>query len=291
MLKRTINHTNLSGKFIVLLFFVISSDICLLKVHSQSLLWKISRENTATTSYLYGTIHIKDKRVLEFSDSVLTAFEKCDAFAIEVDLNPENLVLLSQRMILPEDQTLMDLFAEEEYQLIKTVVQNIVGVDISLFNKLKPIALLSLVMNYQFANDVDVSVDEYFYRKATEENIKVIGIESIEEQLEILDSIPNDYIIEYFKNIDSAKEDMETIIELYRSADLDKMLEMMQKDKSMVMIRKNMLTDRNKKMTERIQPIINEQSTFIAIGAGHLPGNEGIINLLTKAGYIIKPVR
>jgi uncharacterized protein YbaP (TraB family) len=291
MLKRTINYTNLSGKFIVLLFFVISSDICLLKVHSQSLLWKISRENTATTSYLYGTIHIKDKRVLEFSDSVLTAFEKCDAFAIEVDLNPENLVLLSQRMILPEDQTLMDLFAEEEYQLIKTVVQNIVGVDISLFNKLKPIALLSLVMNYQFANDVDVSVDEYFYRKATEENIKVIGIESIEEQLEILDSIPNDYIIEYFKNIDSAKEDMETIIELYRSADLDKMLEMMQKDKSMVMIRKNLLTDRNKKMTERIQPIINEQSTFIAIGAGHLPGNEGIINLLTKAGYIIKPVR
>jgi uncharacterized protein YbaP (TraB family) len=291
MLKRTINYTNLSGKFIVLLFFVISSDICLLKVHSQSLLWKISRENTATTSYLYGTIHIKDKRVLEFSDSVLTAFEKCDAFAIEVDLNPENLVLLSQRMILPEDQTLMDLFAEEEYQLIKTVVQNIVGVDISLFNKLKPIALLSLVMNFQFANDVDVSVDEYFYRKATEENKKVIGIETIEEQLEILDSIPNDYIIDYFKNIDSAQEDMETIIKLYQSADLNKMLKMMQKDKSMVMIRKNLLTDRNKKMTERIQPIINEQSTFIAIGAGHLPGNEGIINLLSNAGYIIKPVR
>jgi uncharacterized protein YbaP (TraB family) len=291
MLKRTINHTNLSGKLIILLFFVISSDICLLKVHSQSLLWKISRENTATTSYLYGTIHIKDKRVLEFSDSVLTAFEKCDAFAIEVDLNPENLVLLSQRMILPDEQTLMDLFTEEEYQLIKTVVQNIVGVDISLFNKLKPIALLSLVMNFQFANDVDVSVDEYFYRKATEENKKVIGIETIEEQLEILDSIPNDYIIDYFKNIDSAQEDMETIIKLYQSADLNKMLKMMQKDKSMVMIRKNLLTDRNKKMTERIQPIINEQSTFIAIGAGHLPGNEGIINLLSNAGYIIKPVR
>jgi uncharacterized protein YbaP (TraB family) len=291
MLKRTINHTNLSGKLIILLFFVISSDICLLKVHSQSLLWKISGENTTTTSYLYGTIHIKDKRVLEFSDSVLTAFEKCDAFAIEVDLNPENLVLLSQRMILPDEQTLMDLFTEEEYQLIKTVVENIVGVDISLFNKLKPIALLSLVMNFQFANDVDVSVDEYFYRKATEENKKVIGIETIEEQLEILDSIPNDYIIDYFKNIDSAQEDMETIIKLYQSADLNKMLKMMQKDKSMVMIRKNLLTDRNKKMTERIQPIINEQSTFIAIGAGHLPGNEGIINLLSNAGYIIKPVR
>jgi uncharacterized protein YbaP (TraB family) len=285
------NKTIPLRKFIILLFFIISSNICLLRVHSQSLLWKISRDNTSNTSYLYGTIHIKDKRVLETSDSVITAFEKCDAFAIEVDLKPENLVLLSQRMILPDDTTLKDLFIEEEYQLVKTVVEDIVGVDISLLNKLKPIAILSLVMNFQFANDVDVSVDEYFYRKAIAEDKKVIGIETIEEQLEILETIPNDYIIDYFKNIAHSKEDMETIIKLYQSAELEKMLEMMQKDKSMVMIQKNLLTGRNRKMTERIQTMINEQSTFVALGAGHLPGKEGIIHMLTEAGYIIEPVR
>jgi uncharacterized protein YbaP (TraB family) len=291
MPKRAINNTTPYRIFILLLCLIISSNICLLKVHSQSLLWKISRDNNATTSYLYGTIHIKDKRVLEFSDSVLTAFEKCDAFAIEVDLNPENLVLLSQRMILPDDTTLKDLFTEDEYKLVKTVVEDIVGVDILLFNKLKPIAILSLVMNFQFANDVDVSVDEYFYRKAIAEDKKVIGIETIEEQLEILETIPNNYIIDYFKNIDHSEEDMEMIIKLYRSAELEKMLEMMQKDKSMVMIQKNLLTDRNKNMTERIQNMIDEQSTFIAIGAGHLPGKQGIIHMLTETGYNVEPVR
>ncbi len=291
MLKRTMNKSTRLRKLIILLFLIISSDIFLLKVHSQSLLWKISRGDIEAASYLYGTIHIKDKRVFEFSDSVLLAFEKCDAFAIEVDLSPENLALLSQKMILPDDLTLKDLFAEEEYQLVKAVVEDIIGVDILLFNKLKPIAILSLVMNFQFANDVDMSVDEYFYRKAVAEDKEVIGIETIEEQLEILETIPNDYIIEYFKNIDHAKEDMEIIIKLYQSAELEKMLEMMQKDKSMVMMKKNLLTDRNRKMSERIQTMIGEQPTFIAIGAGHLPGKEGIINILTKAGYKIEPVR
>ena len=283
--------TNRFREFIILLCLVVSANLYLLEVHGQSLLWKISGGDLDATSYLYGTIHIKDKRVYGFSDSVLTAFEKCDAFAMEVDLNPENLAQLSQKMILPDDQTLQDLFTKEEYQLIKTVVEDIIGMDILLFNELKPIAILSLVMNYQFANDVDVSVDEYFYSEAIAQDKNIIGIETIEEQLEILEKIPNDYIVDYFKNIDQAKEDIEIIIKLYRSAELEDLLEMMLKDKSMVMIQQTLLTDRNIKMSERIQKLIKEQSVFIAVGAGHLPGLEGIINILTRAGYNVAPVR
>ena len=283
--------TNRFREFIILLCLVVSANLYLLEVHGQSLLWKISGGDLDATSYLYGTIHIKDKRVYGFSDSVLTAFEKCDAFAMEVDLNPENLAQLSQKMILPDDQTLQDLFTKEEYQLIKTVVEDIIGMDILLFNELKPIAILSLVMNYQFANDVDVSVDEYFYSEAIAQDKNIIGIETIEEQLEILEKIPNDYIVDYFKNIDQAKEDIEIIIKLYRSAELEDLLEMMLKDKSMVMIQQTLLTDRNIKMSERIQKLIKEQSVFIAVGAGHLPGQEGIINMLTRAGYNVEPVR
>ena len=278
-------------KLIILLCLIVSANFYLLEVYGQSLLWKINGGDLYAASYLYGTIHIKDKRVYGFSDSVLTAFEKCDAFAMEVDLNPENLARLSQKMILPDEMTLQDLFTEKEYQLIKTVVEDIIGIDISLLNKLKPIAILSLVMNYQFANDVEMSVDEYFYREAIIKDKKIIGIETIEEQLEILEAIPNDYIVDYFKNIDQAKEDMEIIITLYQSAELEDLLEMMLKDKSMVMIQQTLLTDRNIKMSERIQKLIKEQSVFIAVGAGHLPGQKGIINILTRAGYNVEPVR
>jgi len=273
------------------LLFLVCGILCLSDLAAQSMLWKITGNDLKATSYIYGTIHIKDKRVFLFNDSVSAAFEKCKAVALEVDLSTENLILLSQKMILPGDQTLKDLFADEEYKLIKTVVEDVSGLGIGLFDRLKPITLLSLVMNYQFASDVDVSVDEYFYRKAKELDKEVIGIETIEEQLEIMDSIPYEYIIDYFRNIDKAQEDIENIISLYRSAQLEELLEMMQKDKSMVMISKNLLTDRNIRMAERIQPMINGQSTFIAIGAGHLPGKEGIINLLSAEGYIVEPVK
>jgi uncharacterized protein YbaP (TraB family) len=279
-------HKKICG---VLLLFC--SILCLSDLAAQSMLWKITGNDLKAASYIYGTIHIKDKRVFVFNDSVSAAFEKCEAVALEVDLSTENLVLLSQKMILPGDQTLKDLFTDEEYELIKTVVEKVSGLDIGLFDRLKPITLLSLVMNYQFANDVDVSVDEYFYRKAKELDKEVIGIETIEEQLGIMDSIPYEYIIDYFRNIDKAQEDIENIISLYRAEQLDELLEMMQKDKSMVMISKNLLTDRNIRMAERIQPIINGQSTFIAIGAGHLPGKEGIINLLSGKGYMVEPVK
>jgi len=278
-------------KLYIVLFLLVSCNIYILEVHAQSLLWKITGDDLGAASYLYGTIHVKDKRVFEFNDSVMAAFEKCEALALEADLNTENIILLSQRMILPGDQTLKNLFKDEEYQLVKTAVEDIIGLDISLFDRFKPVILLSLVMNYQFANDVDVSVDEYFYNKAKELDKKIIGIETIEEQLEIMDSIPYEYIIDYFRNIDQAHEDIENIIRLYQSARLDDLLETMQKDKSMVMIKKNLLTDRNIKMAERIQRMINEQSTFIAVGAGHLPGKEGIINILINEGYAVEPLR
>jgi uncharacterized protein YbaP (TraB family) len=278
-------------KLYIVLFLLVSCNIYIPEVHAQSLLWKITGDDLGAASYLYGTIHIKDKRVFEFNDSVMAAFEKCKALALEADLSTENIILLSQKMTLPGDQTLKDIFKDEEYQLLKTVVEDISGLDISLFDRFKPVILLSIVMNYQFANDVDFSVDEFFYSKGKELDKKIIGIETIEEQMEIMDSIPYEYVIDYFRNIDQAHEDIENIIRLYKSARLDDLLETMQKDKSMVMIKKNLLTDRNIKMAERIQRMINEQSTFIAVGAGHLPGKEGIINILVNEGYTVKPLR
>jgi uncharacterized protein YbaP (TraB family) len=275
----------------IALLFLVCCIFCLSDLAAQSLLWKITGNDLKASSYIYGTIHIKDKRAFAFNDSVTAAFENCKAIALEVDLSTENIILLSQNMLLPENQTLKDLFTEDEYQLIKTVVEDASGLDIRLFDRLKPITLLSLVMNNQFANDVEVSVDEYFYRKAKELDKKIIGLETIEEQLNIMDSIPYEYIIDYFRDIDKAKKDIENIISLYQSARLEELLEMMQKDKSMVMIKKHLLTDRNIKMAERIRPVINEQSTFIAVGAGHLPGKKGIINLLAREGYVVKPVK
>jgi uncharacterized protein YbaP (TraB family) len=121
-------------------------------------------------------------------------------------------------------------------------------------------------------------------------NKKIIGIETFEEQLGTLESIPNSFIIDYFKNIDKAGEDLEQIISLYQSAELKKLFKLMQKDKSMVMLKEDLVISRNMIMAERILELIREQPAFIAIGAGHLPGKKGVIELLINEGYKVVPV-
>lgn len=285
------DNINPYRKYRLILYLVISLNIFFAKGHGQSLLWRINSEDLKSSSYLYGTIHVKDKRAFEFNDSVLSVFERCDVTALEVDLNPENIVQLAYKMMLPDDLTLEEIFSPEEYQIIKSVVEESTGMDISLFSRLKPIGILSMVMNFELSSDMDVTVDEFFYRKAKEQDKEVVGIETIDEQLEILENIPNNIIIEFFKDIDRINEDFEQIIILYRSAQLEKLLKLMQKDRYMVMLQKDLLINRNKKMADRISKLTNEKSAFIAVGAGHLPGKEGIINLLAKKGYILEPVR
>jgi hypothetical protein len=156
---------------------------------------------------------------------------------------------------------------------------------------LKPFALLSFALNSQLASEMEVTVDEWFYQGAQQRGKKISGLETMEEQMEILEKIPNEYIIDYFENIHKGKEDLETIITLYCRADLNQLLKLMQKDRVMATLEQQLITCRNKKMADRIIPLINSQPTFIALGAGHLPGQKGIIRLLEKKGYSLSPVR
>src|SRR5512138_3886247 len=95
----------LSGIIQMLLFLYGSGNL-----YAQSVLWKIT-DNAAHVSYLYGTIHITDNRVFEWSDSVYACIEKCEVFAGEVDMSPSNLFKAASLMMLPGEETLEDRFS------------------------------------------------------------------------------------------------------------------------------------------------------------------------------------
>lgn len=260
-------------------------------LNAQSLLWKISGNGLESPSYLYGTIHIKDKRVFAFDENLLKALEACPGFAMEILLNTENINLIAQRMVLPEGESLQNIFSPEDYQLIKTAIEKETGMEMSFIDRLKPFALLSIILNTQMAGDMEVTVDEWFYKSALEKGKKVAGLETIDEQMDILEDIPNEYIVDFFRNINKGKKDLEAIIALYCQADLNKLLKLMQKDDVMATLEKQLIISRNKKMADRIVPLITDQPTFIALGAGHIPGKQGIVRLLEKKGYTLRPVK
>lgn len=259
-------------------------------VEAQSLLWKIDGGMLNSPSYIYGTIHIKDKRIFQYDNSVNEAMESCSAYAMEVDLNEDNMACFAKCVLLPEGKTLQDIFSPEDYMLVKGIIEKETGMAMSMFDRMKPFALLSLGLDSQIAGDTELTIDEFFYRQAQKEGKRILGLETLEEQLKMLEKIPLDYITDYFKNFHKGAEDLEEIILLYINADLDHLLLLMQKDKAMASLEKQLITKRNKKMVRGIIPLITGETAFIAVGAGHLPGKKGIIKLLEKRGYAVTPV-
>ncbi len=261
-----------------------------MKVISQSLLWKISGNGMASPSYLYGTIHLKDQRVFEWRDSVYIRLNRCQAFAGEIDLSLSNMMKAAALFLLPEGQTLHDRFSSEEYELVRSAVKSCSGYDLAMFDKVKPVALIAICFGQNGMQHMEATVDELLYQKAVDNEKKVIGIETVEEQVAMMDKIPDNYVVEFFENLGEQQEEFDKLIRCYRKADLDSIFILMQHEESGTLLDDELIRARNYRMAERIVPLLRQQSTFIAIGSGHLPGIEGVIALLRKEGYTVEPV-
>jgi uncharacterized protein YbaP (TraB family) len=257
---------------------------------SQSLLWKISGNGLAKCTYVYGTIHIKDKRVFAWKDLIYSKIDECDHFVAEIDLNPENLMHAASLLMLPEGKTLRDIFTADEYELIRNKVRDCSGYELSLFDRIKPAALIALCLPGNPKNDLEATVDEMLYRYAVSKGKEVTGIETIAEQAAMMDIIPNNYVYAYFKEYDKQAGEIEKLISLYQSARLDSLLVLLEEGETGALLIDDLLIFRNQRMVERLLPVINEHSAFIAIGAGHLPGQQGVLQLLRSNGYFVEPV-
>jgi uncharacterized protein YbaP (TraB family) len=271
--------------------FIILSLIFPGKGISQSLLWKISGNDGTNPSYLFGTIYLKDNRAFEWKDTLYNRISLCSAFAGEIDLNPANIMKAAALMVLPGGQTLHDRFTPEEYELVQEAVRLCSGYELSVFDNFKPIALIALCYLGGMNSTLEATVDELLYQKAVKDGKTTIGLETVEEQAALVDKVPDSYVIEYFSNLDEQNNEFEKLIRCYQRADLDSIWILLQEEESGVLLNDELIRLRNYRMTERIIPIIRRQSTFIAIGSGHLPGEEGVIALLRKEGFVVEAER
>jgi uncharacterized protein YbaP (TraB family) len=138
-------------------------------------------------------------------------------------------------------------------------------------------------------------LDMDFFQKAKKKKKKVIGIEKLEEQLAAVDSMTleeqADMIIDGLKDWDKSKKLYNDMTRTYLKQDIKEMMLMMKDTTLPKAFETSLIIDRNKVMAYRIDKIVNDQPTFNAVGAGHLHGDEGVIALLRKKGYTLKPVK
>jgi uncharacterized protein YbaP (TraB family) len=288
-LKRSI-----SLGFIITLYLNLSAQ----NTGNNSLCWKITGQGLAQPSYVFGTIHLISKKDFFLSKPAETAFKSCKTLALEVDLNmdKETKKEVGKSAILPDGKALEDFCTPEQLKVINTFMSDSVkisGLKIKLYSRLKPIYLQSILLKEQLKGDK--SYEETFAKKAKKNNMNQVGLEAIDLQMKILDTIPiQTQINDMVTSINEGKASIRTfneMIEVYKTQNIEKLHQLtVSEDSGIANFEDVFLNNRNQSWIPVIEDLIKKQPTFIAVGAAHLGGNKGVISLLKSKGYTVEPV-
>ena len=267
---------------------------------NNTLLWKISGNGLEKSSYLFGTVHMICKEDAYLSTNLMSAIAKADRVYLELDMdNLFEMVGAMMKMKMNNDTTLADLLTRDEYQKTKEYFEAKVSMlPFSVLETYKPLVASSLLMESTVACDQQVAMEQLVMEEAKKNGKRIDGLETMAYQMSIFDSIP--YKVqaqELFKSIasgdkesDSDKEYKE-LIKAYKEQDLNKLGQMISKsDQGMMQYEDILLNNRNRNWVAKLKTILKDKSLVIAVGAGHLPGDKGLINLLRKEGYTVTPV-
>jgi uncharacterized protein YbaP (TraB family) len=266
----------------------------------KTLLWKISGNGLEKPSYLFGTIHVLCKDDAVLSDNLLTAIANADNVYLEVDLSNmlEAFSVLS-KMQMKGDTTLRDLLSKEDYDKVKAHFDKEGSMlPFSVLEKYKPILASSLLMQGDLPCDKHTAMEQEIMTVAKKHSKKIKGLETMSYQAEVLDGIPYkmqaQQLVSYVdqaKNGDSTSQDFTKLMDAYREQDLHKLEALMLKDEAGIADYSDILLfNRNRNWIEKMKQVLPGHSFVFAVGAGHLPGDQGVINLLRKAGYTVSPV-
>jgi len=258
----------------------------------KTLLYKVSGNGLDQPSYLYGTIHMGDEKILDFKKPVMPAFESCEVYAMELDPGKLDMQVMLETMQL-KDRKLEDFFTDEEWEQLDSYFQTNFKSPVSTFNEFSPFYVQTLIMQSQMGAKMGQAVDMHFYNQAQKRGMEVVGIETLDEQLSAINGLSDEDQKQMLMDALDAdfKQSMKQMMKWYRKGDLEKLQSYEEDEGYGNDFEAKMIVDRNKVMAERVIPLMKKQSTFIGVGALHLPGDEGLIGLLRSAGYQVEPIK
>lgn len=266
----------------------------------NTLLWKISGKNLAKPSYIFGTMHMVCADDIELSDSLKNAIKRSDKVYLELDMDDMfQMMSAMMHMNMKGDTTLSDLLSEEDYKKVKSYFsEHSSMIPFSLMERYKPLLVESMIMEQSSACDNMIVIEKLIMDEAKENDKEIKGLETFAYQLGIFDKIPYKLQAQQLvKMVDDAKAgktdetDIKVLTDAYRKQELNKMDELTKDDPSIGSFTDILLYDRNANWAKKLQEIMQGNSLVVAVGAGHLPGKKGVLNLLREAGYKVEPVK
>lgn len=264
--------------------------------NENTLLWQISGNGIKTPSYLFGTFHLLCKDDIHFSEQLKKAMKMSDEIYMEMDMDDPSTMLSGMLyMNMKDGKKLEDLYTPEEYKRLKDYFSDTLQMPLMLLQKAKPYFLVALLYPRMMKCKTPAGVEEELVKIAKEDKKEIKGLETMQFQASVFDSIPYEWQAQQLlKNIDSFsvyKNEFDQMLTLYKNQRMDSMQTMMAKsDFGDDKYNDLLLTSRNKNWVAQLKKIMKNESVFVAVGAGHLIGDDGLIKLLKKAGYKVKPL-
>ena len=259
----------------------------------NTLLWEVKGDDIKD-SYLYGTFHLLPQKDFELKEKVSKAFDASEQVVMELDMDDPNMQTELMQNILMKDGSSLDvILGDEKYQLLSQFMMDRLNMSLDQFKTVKPFFIASLLLP-TFIEGTPASYELVFVQRAKSQEKEILGFETPTYQAQVFDNIPYEDQAEDLLEIVYKTEEMKALfnemISFYKNEQVNelysKLIEYMNGEDE----EKYLLSERNKNWIPKIGEYAKNTSTFFAVGAGHLSGDNGVISLLMKAGYEVKPV-
>lgn len=261
----------------------------------EGVFWAIEKADQPA-GYLLGTIHSEDPRVLEFSEVFLDKLNSCDVYAMEMVPNLPTLRKLTEYMNYQDGQTLESVIGAERFSLLKDAMGSY-QIPADFINHMKPWAAMMTLSTP--VPKTGLFMDMSLSLRASGSNIEIVGLESLEQQLSFLQDMPFDMqmrlLDQAISDADQVEEMQTEMVDAYLENNLQRLRSITDHEFEAVggeardYFNENGITERNLRMLATLLPLLETRQVFVAVGALHLSGEQGLLNLLRENGYQLHP--
>lgn len=268
------------------------------KKATNSLLWEISGNGLKKPSYLFGTHHLIGAKFADTMKVLQEKFRSTDAVVGEIVMDSTTQTKMAPFLVM-KNNTLDSLLTKSEYKEVEDYFKSKQpGFELKQLNNFKPAMVAIMMMLFErpdMLKDIGEGMDDSFQKYAKKNGKSLYGLETAEYQGALLfDSDlqkQKKALLKSIREVDKSKQKMEELKTYYINQDIDKLTELFKnQDEESKEFMTELLKNRNNRWLAQLPALMENQSLFIAVGAGHLVGAEGLIKGLQLKGYILKPV-
>lgn len=264
------------------------------KTPVSSLLWKISGKGLQQPSYIFGTFHIMCKSDFTISPALEAKIKTAKQFYGELDMDDPGMQMNLMTKMRLQETSLAKLLGDEDYKAVSDSFKSITGMPLQLFNQFSPFMPMSLLAISSIKCADRVQPETEFVTIAKNNQLPILGLETIDDQLKAINAQPLDSQVLALKQTvlkyDSVQQMMVKMIQVYKQNNAEKIYRFIMDNGGTNDFETAMLVVRNKKWIPVIKKAVMDKPSFFAVGAGHLGGKQGVIALLKKEGYTLTPV-